>query len=962
MDWHDSDPSEDGDAPESLSASRKRSSRACDQCRKTKSKCERVAGEGVPCKSCVLAGTSDAYRYSGPSYKRGPPKGYIHAIEQRWHQVESLLGVILQCTDPRVQGLVADLRQDELACEILNRVDMGPYGPSGKRFQPQGATKEDFFASVLRSNGGAAPGRDHSRSRRQSRVSREKVSLTQDRGLSVVPTQEWQDNLAVRLCSSGSSSSTYSVTSASSPDGPAAQRRRLDSTPTDSQGHPDWNDMYTLEALSGERDVRHDAFTNSLHPSDNEESDGITEGMGELSVTENQEIRYHGKASGLQFLSKNNRTDDRVEGGLWYYTTFLSPRALANWDRKMPMARVWPPSKDFAALTVQEDDIVVELPPIHIQDHLIDLYFTYIHPVFPVIHKNRFLSEYKARYGPRRTRENSPSSVSSPKPETAQKVTNLLLLSIFSIAARFCDDEAPKSPTGQMWEAGCDYLERARTILTKIFDRSRPSTVQSLLLLGYREFGIGGMEQGWIYIGMAIRMAVDLGLHRNSDSWKHHGHNLFSVDERQSRKLIWWACCLADRYGSVYMGRPIIIRDEDFDVPLPEIEEDDQELWQPLASDTMEIPFSPTPCHTIACQRVTGDLITILGRIIQKLYPITVIDTIPRRTLLQTFESELDQWYLALPDYLRYDVASKRNIPPPHVIFLHIRYWGAVLLLNRALIDFSSRRSTLGLKAFDLAQGAATHLSAIVTAWREKFTLRRTSPFLTSYMLSTGIMHLLTLTLRPRNIQASKGLRQCLEALQEMEVLWPSAARAKDLLSGAVGSVKLGIDICETVGRAKRDVDDAFGQENNGDHAHREAFRLTNEGGQQVRPLGQKVRPPEETGVQDLSQRLMAQMLGLVPGVEPSTSFFPGYEFWPAPTSGQGQVAEQISTPTSQIARQNLSYPQVSSNTNTQARSNSNLNTYGGPAVGWMPDGNMMNVSNAVPEYNYPYNYSQYGP
>lgn len=174
--------------------------------------------------------------------------------------------------------------------------------------------------------------------------------------------------------------------------------------------------------------------------------------------------------------------------------------------------------------------------------------------------------------------------------------------------------------------------------------------------------------------------------------------------------------------------------------------------------------------------------------------------------------------------------------------------------------------------------------------------------------------------------------------------------------------VKLGIDICENVGRAKRDVDDAFGQENNSDHTHREAFRLTHEGGQQVRPLEQKVRPPEETGVQDLSQRLMAQMLGLVPGVEPSTSFFPGYEFWPAPTSGQGQVAEQISTPTSQIARQNLSYPQVSSNINTQARSNSNLNTYGGPAAGWMPDGNMMNVSNAVPEYNYPYNYSQYGP
>lgn len=73
--------------------------------------------------------TLSGYSYDllGPSYKRGPPKGYIHAIEQRWHQVESLLGAIMQCTDPRVQGIVSELRQDELAREILGRVDTGPY-------------------------------------------------------------------------------------------------------------------------------------------------------------------------------------------------------------------------------------------------------------------------------------------------------------------------------------------------------------------------------------------------------------------------------------------------------------------------------------------------------------------------------------------------------------------------------------------------------------------------------------------------------------------------------------------------------------------------------------------------------------------------------------------------------------------------------------------------------------------
>lgn len=33
---------------------------------------------------------------------------------------------------------------------------------------------------------------------------------------------------------------------------------------------------------------------------------------------------------------------------------------------------------------------------------------------------------------------------------------------------------------------------------------SRPSTVQALLLLGFREFGIGSMEHGWLFIGMRV--------------------------------------------------------------------------------------------------------------------------------------------------------------------------------------------------------------------------------------------------------------------------------------------------------------------------------------------------------------------------------------------------------------------------------------------------------------------------
>ena len=64
---------------------------------------------------------------TGPSYKRGPPKGYINAIEQRMQHFEALLGVMMQTSDPRALGLIAELRQDELARSILNRVDAGRF-------------------------------------------------------------------------------------------------------------------------------------------------------------------------------------------------------------------------------------------------------------------------------------------------------------------------------------------------------------------------------------------------------------------------------------------------------------------------------------------------------------------------------------------------------------------------------------------------------------------------------------------------------------------------------------------------------------------------------------------------------------------------------------------------------------------------------------------------------------------
>jgi hypothetical protein len=74
-----------------------------------------------------------------------------------------------------------------------------------------------------------------------------------------------------------------------------------------------------------------------------------------------------------------------------------------------------------------------------------------------------------------------------------------------------------------------------------------------------------------------------------------------------------------------------------------------------------------------------------MGSIVCQIYPVRVVPSATRKQALASIGAELDQWYLNLPESLRFDIASWKKVPPPHILFLHITYWGTVILLNRAL-------------------------------------------------------------------------------------------------------------------------------------------------------------------------------------------------------------------------------------------------------------------------------------
>lgn len=46
--------------------------------------------------------------------------------------------------------------------------------------------------------------------------------------------------------------------------------------------------------------------------------DELTGAVGQLSLNEDEQVRYHGKASGLHLLGNKERFDRRNEGGIWW--------------------------------------------------------------------------------------------------------------------------------------------------------------------------------------------------------------------------------------------------------------------------------------------------------------------------------------------------------------------------------------------------------------------------------------------------------------------------------------------------------------------------------------------------------------------------------------------------------------------------------------------------------------------
>jgi len=112
-------------------------------------------------------------------------------------------------------------------------------------------------------------------------------------------------------------------------------------------------------------------------------------------------------------------------------------------------------------------------------------------------------------------------------------------------------------------------------------------------------------------------------------------------------------------------------------------------------------------------------------------------------------------------------------------------------------------------KNYELSVGAANHITSIAVLYMEKYPIKRCPVFLCYYIFTASVMHVTSLSTYSSDPQARMGLTKCMEVLSAMEIVWPSAARALELLRGSkvnIGSADLTAFTAQSV-RQKRSAE-----------------------------------------------------------------------------------------------------------------------------------------------------------
>ncbi|GKU22326.1 unnamed protein product [Fusarium langsethiae] len=377
------------------------------------------------------------------------------------------------------------------------------------------------------------------------------------------------------------------------------------------------------------------------------------------------------------------------------------------------------------------------LPPRPICDDIIDSYFTWVHPIVPVINRTHFMSQY----------------------EDAKNPPSLLLLQCVLLAGARISTNPELMKDGSTSTAVATFYRRAKALYDAGYERDRITLVQSMLLMGWYWAGPADVTKNMFYWSQAaIAVAQNFGLHRNIQN-----SNL-SITEKRLRKRIWWTLFTRDRALAIALGQSVSIDLDDCDVEMlteDDFIEHDRKEDGPEHPGTVQVQFFLQYLK----------LSKLIGLIVNKYSKLTGTcqeqnDTIP-------VGLALSRWMQECPMSLRWEQSRYHFWSA----VLHLHYFAARCLFHRASSTLNRKtlqdtRQTYGSR--DGAVRAASMINLIVETLSSKNQLCRCPPFVVHALFSAVVIHLHVSNTPSASISrlARRRLGTSLQAIKELAQVW----------------------------------------------------------------------------------------------------------------------------------------------------------------------------------------------
>lgn len=408
--------------------------------------------------------------------------------------------------------------------------------------------------------------------------------------------------------------------------------------------------------------------------------------------------------------------------------------------------------------------------------HLLDLFWTWQASHLQVFHRTLFLAE-KALYDtevPRRRYDFfSPS----------------LLYAIMALASMITSDRGIRyQSAGPGASVGSIYFEKAKRLFEKEMGHPSITTVQTALLIGSRYGTLGQHSLGWTYSGIAIRMAIEIGLHVDCDAAVLGGQ--LSPEIAQVRKLVFWGCYVQDKLWSAYCGRPSFIMDWDITVDKPEMPRGLGDL-APDSEAILAGVHQNIVILTLECSRILSELYSQKHSGSQD----------HLRAAANTIHGDLLKWHNGLPEVLNWP--NKNGAPTsPHVLLMHMQFYFTLLLLHRPFIDFSEAADSINrlegtqLNPIAICSLSATNITKLVRDYSLFYNLKRIPSPAIHFIFVAATIHLIN-----HQISGDRNheflFQGCLSALNEIGESYPNGLKAVSVLQDLLQQLRASRS-CET--------------------------------------------------------------------------------------------------------------------------------------------------------------------